>query len=132
MQLTQVEDAFRISKSDLYLRPVFHQKTERVDAHVLVCFLSLVLWRTLENWMKCRGLGTCARQLIGEVATVRRVDVVLPMRAQAQESSTEVRLRVVTRPDPRAAELLSRLGLELPTAPRRIENVVAKNGEKSS
>jgi len=132
MQLTQVEDAFRISKSDLYLRPVFHQKTERVDAHILVCFLSLVLWRTLENWMKCRGLGTCARQLIEEVATVRRVDVVLPMRAQAQESSTEVRLRVVTRPDPRAAELLSRLGLELPTAPRRIENVVAKNGEKSS
>ncbi len=73
MQLTQVEDAFRISKSDLYLRPVFHQKTERVDAHILVCFLSLVLWRTLENWMKCRGLGTCARQLIEEVATVRRV-----------------------------------------------------------
>jgi hypothetical protein len=70
--------------------------------------------------------------LIEEVATVRRVDVVLPMRAQAQESSTEVRLRVVTRPDPRAAELLSRLGLELPTAPRRIENVVAKSGEKSS
>ena len=132
MQLTQVEDAFRISKSDLYLRPVFHQKTERVDAHILVCFLSLVLWRTLENWMRCRGLGTCARQLIEEVATVRRVDVVLPMRAQTQESSTEVRLRVVTRPEPRAAELLSRLGLELPTAPRRIENVVAKNGEKSS
>ncbi len=96
-------DAFRISKSDLYLRPVFHQKTERVDAHILVCFLSLVLWRTLENWMRCRGLGTCARQLIEEVATVRRVDMVLPMRAQAQESSTEVRLRVVTRPEPRAA-----------------------------
>jgi transposase len=132
MQLTQVEDAFRISKSDLYLRPVFHQKTERVDAHILICFLSLVLWRTLENWMKCRGLGTCARQLIEEVATVRRVDVVLPMRAQGQESCTEVRLRVVTRPEARAAELLSRLGLELPTAPRRIENVVAKSGEKSS
>jgi transposase len=132
MQLTQVEDAFRISKSDLYLRPVFHQKTERVDAHILVCFLSLVLWRTLENWMKCRGLGTCARQLIEEVATVRRVDVVLPMRATAQEPPAEVRLRVVTRPDPRAVELLSRLGLELPTAPRRIENVVAKNGQKSS
>jgi transposase len=132
MQLTQVEDAFRISKSDLYLRPVFHQKTERVDAHILVCFLSLVLWRTLENWMKCRGLGTCARPLIEEVATVRRVDVVLPLQAQAQESPTEVRLRVVTRPDPRAAELLSRLGLELPTAPRRIGNVVAKNGQKSS
>lgn len=131
MQLTQVEDAFRISKSDLSLRPVFHQKTERVDAHILVCFLSLVLWRTLENWMKCRGLGTCARQLLEEVATVRRVDVVLPVRAPAGEAATEVRLRVVTRPDPRAAELLSRLGLELPTAPKRIQNVVEKNGPKS-
>ena len=132
MQLTQVEDAFRISKSDLYLRPVYHQKTERVDAHILVCFLSLVLWRTLENWMKCRGLGTCARQLIEEVATVRRLDVVLPMRTKAAEAPTEVRLRVVTRPDPPAAELLCRLGLELPIAPRRIENVVAKTGAKSS
>ena len=132
MQLTQVEDAFRISKSDLHLRPVYHQKTERVDAHILVCFLSLVLWRTLENWMRCRGLGSCARQLIEEVTTVRRVDVVLPVRTKTAESPTEVRLRVVTRPEPRGAELLSRLGLELPTAPRRIENVVAKNGSKSS
>jgi transposase len=48
MQLTQAEDAFRISKSDLSLRPVFHQKSERVEAHILVCFLSLALWRTLE------------------------------------------------------------------------------------
>jgi transposase len=132
MQLTQVEDAFRISKSDLYLRPVFHQKTERVDAHILICFLSLVLWRTLENWMKVRGLGTCARQLIQEVATVRRVDVVLPVRAKGGEGPTEVRLRVVTRPDGAAAQLLNRLGLEVPTAPKRIENVVEKSGQKSS
>ena len=127
MQLPQIEDAFRISKSDLYLRLVFHQKTERVVAHILGGFLSLALRRTLDNWMKCRGLGKCDRQLIAEVTTVRRVDVVLPMRAQAQQSTTEVRLRVVTRPAPRAAELLSRLGLEFPTAPRRIENVVAKD-----
>lgn len=128
MQLTQVEDAFRISKSDLLMRPVFHQKTERVEAHILICFLSLVLWRTLENWMKCRGLGSCARQLIEEVANIRRVDVVLPVRAPGERMLTEVRLRVVTRPDQRAANLLDRLGLQLPTAPRRIENVVAKTG----
>ena len=51
MQLTQAEDAFRTSKSDLSLCPVFHHKTERVEAHILVCFLSLALWRTLEMWM---------------------------------------------------------------------------------
>ena len=49
IQLTQAEDAFRISKSDLNLRPVFHQKTERVESHILVCFLTLALWRTLEK-----------------------------------------------------------------------------------
>jgi transposase len=71
IQLTQAEDAFRISKSDLGLRPVFHQKTHRVEAHILVCFLSLALWRTLEMWMRGKGLGNCARQLIKEIATVR-------------------------------------------------------------
>ena len=76
IQLTQAEDAFRISKSDLSLRPVFHQKTERVEAHILVCFLSLTLWRTLEMWMRGKQLGNCARQLIKEVATIRSLDVV--------------------------------------------------------
>ena len=67
MQLTQAEDAYRISKSDLRLRPVFHQKTERVQAHILVCFLSLALWRTLEQWMHGKGLGNCALIAIGGV-----------------------------------------------------------------
>jgi transposase len=61
LQLQQAEAAFRTAKSDLHLRPIFHQKTERTEAHILVCFLSLALWRTLEMWMKGKGLGTCAR-----------------------------------------------------------------------
>jgi len=128
MQLTQAEDAFRISKSDLSLRPVFHQKTERVEAHILVCFLSLALWRTLEMWMSGKGLGTCARQLIKEVATVRSMDVVLPVKETQSQNTREVRLRVVARPDRPVAELLVRLGLDLPTAPKAVQNVVEKNG----
>ncbi|MCP4641565.1 MAG: IS1634 family transposase, partial [bacterium] len=50
ISLTEIEDSFRISKHDLGLRPVYHQKTERVQAHILVCFLTLVLWRTLQQW----------------------------------------------------------------------------------
>ncbi len=80
LQLQQAEAAFRTSKSDLHLRPVFHSKDERVEAHILVCFLALALWRTLEMWMKGKGLGTCARQLVGEVATIKSLDVVLPVR----------------------------------------------------
>jgi transposase len=126
MQLTQAEDAFRISKSDLSLRPVFHHKTERVEAHILVCFLSLALWRTLEMWMRGKGLGNCARQLIKEVATVRSMDVVLPVKETQSQDTREVRLRVVARPDRPVAELLVRLGLELPTAPKMVQNVVEK------
>ena len=86
VQLSQAEAAFRISKSDLSLRPVFHHKTERVEAHILVCFLSLALWRTLEMWMHGKGLGDCARELLKQVSTVRSMDVVLPIKEAASES----------------------------------------------
>ncbi len=128
MQLSQAEDAFRISKSDLSLRPVFHQKTERVAAHILVCFLTLALWRTLEMWMHGKGLGTCSRQLLKEVATVRSMDVVLPVKETASQETRDVRLRVVARPDRLVAELLVRLGLDLPSVPKAVQNVVEKNG----
>ena len=98
-----------------------HQKTERVEAHILVCFLTLAMWRSLEMWMKSKGLGNCARQLIKEVSTVRIVDVILPVRDQG-----ELNLRVVSRPDKQVALLLAHLGIELPSAPKIISNVVAK------
>jgi transposase len=127
IQLTQAEDCFRISKSDLSLRPLFHHKDERVEAHILVCFLSLALWRTLEMWMRGKGLGDCARQLIKEIATVRSLDLVLPVREPQSEQRRELRLRVVARPDRPVAELLHRLGLELPSVPKIVQNVVEKN-----
>jgi transposase len=121
MQLQQAEAAFRTGKSDLGLRPVFHQKTHRVEAHILVCFLSLALWRTLEMWMRGKGLGTCARQLLKEVATVRSMDVILPVKDRG-----EVRMRVVAKPDRPVAELLHRLGVILPRTPKIVQNVVEK------
>jgi transposase len=126
MQLTQAEDAFRVSKTDLHLRPVFHQKTHRVEAHILVCFLSLAMWRTLEMWMHGKDLGNCARQLIKEIGTVRSMDVVLPVREAVSKRTADVRLRVVARPDREVAILLQRLGLEMPSLPKRIQNVVEK------
>ena len=128
MQLSQAEAAFRTQKSDLALRPIYHQKESRVDAHILVCFLALALWRTLEMWMKSKGLGTCARRLIEEIATIKSMDVVLPVKRG--ELKSEIRLRVVAKPDKRVAELLAQLGLDLPTRSRivaDVENVVQKN-----
>ncbi len=121
IQLTQAEAAFRTGKSDLHLRPVFHQTTTRVEAHILVSFLSLALWRTLEQWMAAKGLGTCARQLLLELDELRSLDVVLPTR-----DGGEVRVRTVARPEKPLAELLAHLGLDLPETPKIIGNVVPK------
>lgn len=128
VQLSQAEAAFRISKSDLSLRPVFHHKTQRVEAHILVCFLSLALWRTLEMWMHGKGLGDCARELLKQIATIRSMDVVLPVKEPDNQQTRELRLRVVARPDRPVAELLVRLGLDLPSVPKTVQNVVEKKG----
>jgi len=124
IQLTQAEAAFRTAKSDLGLRPVFHQKEDRVHAHILVCFLALALWRTLEQWMRAKGLGTCARQLVKQLAGIKSVDVVMPIRRAGVP--TELRLRVVTTPEPATAQLLAHLGLRLPKGTRFISDVVPK------
>lgn len=124
VQLSQAEAAFRTAKSDLSLRPIYHQKTERVQAHILVCFLALALWRTLEMWMAQKHLGTCARKLIAQVATIKSMDVILPV-ARGQQQ-TELRLRVVAKPEPHAAQLLARLGLHLPARSKVVQDVVEK------
>jgi transposase len=111
VQLTEAEAAFRIHKTDLSLRPIWHQKTERVQAHILVCFLAYVLWKTLEQWQQRAGLGHSPRTILGELGRIQSTDVVLPL---ADGSGRELRIRCVVRPDPAQALLLERLGLELP------------------
>ena len=120
MGLAQIEDSFRIAKHDLGLRPIFHHTQERTQAHIFVCFLSLVLWRTLQQWMEASGLGTAPRKLLEEMREVHSLDVVLPTGA-----GQDVRLRIVSRPEPHLAILLQRLNFPLPNRPKRIQNVVA-------
>jgi len=119
IQLTQAEEAFRCCKSDLGMRPVFHHTEDRVQAHILVCFLSLVMWRSFEMWMHASGLGNCARQALIEIERIRSMDVVVPVR-----NGTEVRVRVVSKPGELAAQLLAKLGLKMPCRPKIIPNVV--------
>jgi transposase len=126
MQLTQAEAAFRTAKSDIGLRPVYHRKTDRVEAHLLVCFLSLALWRSLEMWMLGKGLGGNARKLINAFGTIKSMDVVVPVRRGDME--VKVRLRTVAKPDEDVAVLLSHLGLRLPSRSKTVQNVVEKNG----
>lgn len=79
MQLSNAEAAFRVQKSDLSIRPVWHQVASRVKAHVLVCVLAYVLWKTLEAWQDRAGLGNSPRVLLDEKARIQSADVVLPL-----------------------------------------------------
>ncbi len=111
VQLTEAEAAFRIQKSELSLRPIWHQKTERVQAHILVCFLAYVLWKTLEQWQSRAGLGNSPRTILAELGRIQSTDVVLPL---AEDAHRTLRIRCVVRPDKAQALLLDRLGLRLP------------------
>lgn len=121
IQLTQAEAAFRTAKSDLKLRPIYHRKTERVEAHILVCFLALALWRVLEQWMSGKGLGTCARKLVSEIGSIKSMDVVLPVKRGS--ATAELTVRTVAHPDRHVAELLTRLGLRLPKRNRILDTM---------
>lgn len=110
IQLTDAEAAFRIHKSDLSIRPIWHQHADRVQAHILVCFLAYVLWKSLEQWQSRAGLGNSPRTVLDELARIQSHDVVLPL-----ADGRDMRLRCVVRPDRAQAILLQRLGLDLPT-----------------
>jgi hypothetical protein len=111
IQLTEAEAAFRIHKSDLDLRPISHQKQERVEAHILVCFLAYVLWKTLAHTCRTVGLGDEPRKVFEEISKVALVEVALPTR-----TGVTIRKPCVSRPTEHQAILLHRLGLHLPAA----------------
>jgi transposase len=116
IQLTQAEAAFRIHKDQLDVRPIWHQREDRVQAHILVCFLAFVLWKSLEMWQQRAGLGNSPRTILEELARIQSHDVVLPTATYGQ-----IRLRCVTQPDPAQATLLDRLGIVLPKRMRLAE-----------
>src|SRR6476659_8678484 len=109
IQLTQAEAAFRIQKDQLIVRPIWHQREDRVQAHILVCFLAFVLWKSLEMWQQRAGLGNSPRTILEELARIQSNDVVLPTTTHGQ-----IRLRCVSQPDSAQASLLDRLGIVLP------------------
>jgi transposase len=111
IQLSEAEAAFRIQKSDLCLRPIWHRKQGRIKAHILICFLAYVLWKTLQQWQSRAGLGHSPRTILTELSRIHCADIVLPL---ADGSKRELRLRCVVRPEREQALLLQRLGLTLP------------------
>jgi transposase len=109
IQLTEAEAAFRIHKSDLKIRPIWHQKEERVLAHIFVCFLAYVLWKTLGQMCDQAGLGSEPRRVLDELGELSMMDVILPTR-----SGIEIRKRCLSKPTDHQQILLDRLKLRLP------------------
>ena len=123
MQLTEAEASFRALKSELSIRPLFHQKEPRVKAHVMVAFLGYALWVTLKHLLKRRapivpqpsasGVGNVqplsAMKALALLDTLQSADIVLPT-----TDGREIRLRRITEPTVDQKSLLRQLGLALP------------------
>jgi len=107
--LTQAEAAFRIQKSDLHLRPIWHQRLDRVKAHLLVCFLAFALWKTLGQLCARAGLGDEPRRVLNELAQIMLVDVAVDTTA-----GVTIRKRCVSQPTNLQATLLQHLRFPLP------------------
>lgn len=110
IQLTDAEAAFRTIKSDLHLRPIYHQVPPRVQAHILVAFLAYAVWKTLQRWMDRAGLGRGVRTVVEELARIKCCEVVLPTSA-----GRDVEVRCVTQPDGHQRTLLQRLRIDIPS-----------------
>ena len=112
MQLVQVEEAFKNLKGDLRVRPVYHQKMERIEAHILVAFLSYTLQVCLRQRLRTVAAGLTPRAVLEKFCAVQMVDVPLP--------TTDGRRVVLTRhtqPEKERQVLLAQLKLTLPAQP---------------
>ena len=109
IQLTEAEAAFRALKSELLIRPIFHQLERRVKAHVLIAFVGYALWITLKHLLRRRYSDMTPAQCLAMLATIQSADIVLPT-----TEGHEIRLRRVTIPTPQQKEVLDKLGLKLP------------------
>jgi hypothetical protein len=123
IQLTEAEWAFRITKDELAIRPVWHQTADRVKGHILVCFLAYAMWKTLAQWMRAGGLGDAPRPLVEEFARIKSGDVRLPTCGPDGRPGRTLRVRCVTTPDEYQRVLLSRLGIRLPERLRYLEEI---------
>ncbi len=123
MQLTEAEASFRALKSELSIRPLFHQREPRVKAHVMVAFLGYALWVTLKHLLKRRpsmvpnppasgvdhSQPLSPMRALALLSTLQSADIVLPT-----TDGHEIRLRRITEPTAEQRSLLQQLGISLP------------------
>jgi hypothetical protein len=112
MQLTQIEAAFKCLKSELGIRPIYHQLEHRVEAHILVAFLAYCLSVTLKHRLRVHAPGLTPRAVLDKLATIQMLDVSFP--------TTDGRCLTMpryTEPANDVALLIHQLKLTLPNQP---------------
>jgi len=109
IQLTEAEAAFRVLKSPLSIRPIFHQLERRAQAHILVAFLGYALWVTLKHLLRRKGSTLSPSKALALLGTLVSADIVLPT-----TDGREIRLRRVTTPNAEQKQLLDQLGIAVP------------------
>jgi transposase len=122
MQLTQIEAAFKCLKSELGIRPIYHQLEHRVEAHILVAFLAYCLSVTLKYRLRAHAPGLTPRAVLDKLAAIQMLDVSLP--------TTDGRCLTMpryTEPEPDVALMLHQLKLTLPNQPP--PRITALSGE---
>jgi len=109
IQLTEIEQAFKELKSDLSIRPIYHQKDRRIEAHIFVAFMAYCLQVTLKHRLRALAPGLTPRAVLEKFAAMQMVDVHLP--------TTDGRYLILpryTQPDPDQRLVLSQMRLVLP------------------
>lgn len=109
IQLTEAEAAFRALKSELAIRPLFHQIEPRVKAHILVAFLGYALWVTLKHLLRRNHSDLSPARALALLSTLQSADIVLPT-----TDGRQLRLRRITEPSPEQKQLLHQLSITLP------------------
>jgi hypothetical protein len=109
LQLVAVEEAFKNLKSDLAIRPIFHQLQDRIESHIFVSFLAYCLHVTLTQRLRTLAPGLTTRSVLEKFAAVQMIDVHLPT-----TDGRELTLTRYTQPEPELELLLEKLKLELP------------------
>ena len=112
LQLVAVEEAFKNLKGDLAIRPIFHQRQKRVEAHIFVSFLAYCLHVTLGQRLRTLAPGLTPRSVLEKFTAVQMIDVHLPT-----TDGREIILTRYTQPEPELKLLLDKLKLQLPAQP---------------
>jgi transposase len=112
VQLTQIESVFRSLKSELGIRPIYHQKEDRADAHILIAFLAYCLQVTLKHRLMAYAPGLTPSAVLEKLGTIQMIDVCIPT-----GDGRWLILPRYTQPDRDLQLLLHHLHIELPSQP---------------